>query len=53
MYEDRTQLLPKNSGSSFVIMPRHSNVQTIALAAEPIGQGGQLPAHFLLPMGKP
>ena len=24
-----------------------------SLAAEPIGQGGQLPAHFLLPMGKP
>jgi len=24
-----------------------------SLAAEPIGQGGQLPAHFLLQMGKP
>ena len=24
-----------------------------SLAAEPIGQGGQLPAHFLPPMGKP
>ena len=23
------------------------------VAAEPIGQGGQLPAHFLLPVGKP
>ena len=24
-----------------------------SLAAEPIGQGGPLPAHFLPPMGKP
>ena len=28
-------------------------ILTLALAAEPIGQGGQLPAHFLPPMGKP
>jgi len=46
-----------NQSQSFDAVKRYllqeMRLSSCVLAAEPIGQGGQLPAHFLPPMGKP